>query len=382
MRRGLLLLGLVLTSLAVADTATAKSGSDSSGQHSYDLECVEGTPTFTNTGSGDILVRNPAGTTTYLYLNPGNSGEYDWSGDWKVAFPDPPNSANYVVFDSGGPIDCDDEIDDPAYAASASIDCANEAIRITNDGTAPIVGYGSNIGSERQIPVGGSATVPWGRDPGGNMLDPSIWEAYTINADTSETLFDTGSFTLAEYEAQCVAEEELTYSYTAEPVCVADFPHVRFTATGTGDVYIAQNTHSADLARAGGPPITLPWDEHQAIPFPTTDWDAIRTDTFQEFDHGSFTLADDDPCHVTSPPSAPRSLAATPGNRSVKLTWLLPTNNGGAVITDYVIQRSPNGTTGWADDQRWRAHDQQLHGDRLDQRHPLLLPGAGQECCW
>ena len=68
---------------------------------------------------------------------------------------------------------------------------------------------------------------------------------------------------------------KLTYSYTAEPVCVADFPHVRFTATGTGDVYIAQNTHSAGLARAGGPPITLPWDEYQAIPFPTTDWEAL-----------------------------------------------------------------------------------------------------------
>ncbi len=186
MRRTLALLGLVLVSLGVATPALARSGSDSSGQHSYELECVDGSPTFTNTGGGDILVQNPAGTTTYLYLNPGHSGEYDWNGEWQVAFPDPPNSANYVVFDSGGPIDCDDETNDPAYAASALIDCANEAIRITNEGTAPIVGFGPNIGSERQIPVGGSALVPWGRDPGGNMLDPSTWEAYTINADTSD----------------------------------------------------------------------------------------------------------------------------------------------------------------------------------------------------
>ena len=241
-----------------------------------------------------------------------------------MAFTDPPNSANYVVFDNGGPIDCDEEPDDPAYAASASIDCVNEAIRITNDGTAPIVGYGSTIGSRREIPAGGSATVPWGRDPGGNLLDPSTWEAYTINADTSETLFDSGSFTLAQYDAQCEAEEELTYTYTAEPVCVADFPHVRFTATGTGDVYIAQNTHSAGLARAGGPPITLPWDEHQAIPFPETDWEAVRTDTSAVFDTGSFTLAEDNPCVTATVPGAPTGLTVTPGNSSVTATWTAP----------------------------------------------------------
>jgi hypothetical protein len=42
-------------------------------------------------------------------------------------------------------------------------------------------------------------------------------------------------------------------------------------------------------------------------------------------------------------------LTATPTNVSgqVKLSWLLPAINGGAVITDYIIQRSPNGTTRW-----------------------------------
>ena len=240
-------------------------------------------------------------------------------------------------------------------AASASIDCVNEGIRITNDGTAPIVGYGSTIGSRREIPAGGSATVPWGRDPSGNMLDPSTWEAYTINADTSETLFDSGSFTLAEYDAQCDAEEELTYTYTAEPVCVADFPHVRFTATGTGDVYIAQNTHSAGLATAGGPPITLPWDEHQAIPFPETDWEAIRTDTSEVFDTGSFTLAEDNPCVTATVPGAPTGLATTvalPANGvdsgEVALSWTAPAANGGSAITDYLVEYSANGGTSWS----------------------------------
>ena len=46
-------------------------------------------------------------------------------------------------------------------------------------------------------------------------------------------------------------------------------------------------------------------------------------------------------------PSAPRSTTAAPTNISgqVRLTWVTPTSNGGSAITDYVIQRSSNGTT-------------------------------------
>ena len=48
-------------------------------------------------------------------------------------------------------------------------------------------------------------------------------------------------------------------------------------------------------------------------------------------------------------PSAPRTLAATPTNLSgqIRLAWLAPASNGGSAVTDYIIQRSPNGTSGW-----------------------------------
>ena len=49
-------------------------------------------------------------------------------------------------------------------------------------------------------------------------------------------------------------------------------------------------------------------------------------------------------------PGAARTLTATPTNLSgqVRLTWLAPSSNGGSAVTDYIVQRSPNGTTGWA----------------------------------
>ena len=47
-------------------------------------------------------------------------------------------------------------------------------------------------------------------------------------------------------------------------------------------------------------------------------------------------------------PGVVRSLGAVPGGSGqVRLTWLAPASNGGAVVTDYVIQRSWNGTGGW-----------------------------------
>jgi subtilisin family serine protease len=46
-------------------------------------------------------------------------------------------------------------------------------------------------------------------------------------------------------------------------------------------------------------------------------------------------------------PSAPQSLAATVGNGVVRLTWALPSSNGGATITDYVVQRSANAGATW-----------------------------------
>ena len=80
-------------------------------------------------------------------------------------------------------------------------------------------------------------------------------------------------------------------------------------------------------------------------------------------------------------PSAVRSLTAVPTNLSgqIRLSWLLPASNGGSPITDYIIQRSPNGTTGWLTINDGVRHDHELHRHGFDQRHPLLLPGAGQE---
>ncbi len=46
-------------------------------------------------------------------------------------------------------------------------------------------------------------------------------------------------------------------------------------------------------------------------------------------------------------PTVPRSLTANDGNRAVRLAWLAPSSNGGAAISDYVVQRSGDGGRTW-----------------------------------
>ena len=55
------------------------------------------------------------------------------------------------------------------------------------------------------------------------------------------------------------------------------------------------------------------------------------------------------PATVLAPtvPGAPTGVVGTPGNTSVSLSWTAPADNGGSVITDYVVQRSANGSSGW-----------------------------------
>ena len=49
-------------------------------------------------------------------------------------------------------------------------------------------------------------------------------------------------------------------------------------------------------------------------------------------------------------PDAPTSLSATAGGpTSISLSWTAPGNNGGATITGYKIEVSPNGTSSWSD---------------------------------
>jgi hypothetical protein len=110
MKKTLALLGLVAVALGVAAPALAISGSDSSGTHSYSLECDGGTPVFTNTSSSGnpLFVEQNGGATAAvqagasLFMGDGNS--------YTVQFRDPPTpEGSLVLFDSGTVPQCEGE---------------------------------------------------------------------------------------------------------------------------------------------------------------------------------------------------------------------------------------------------------------------------------
>jgi hypothetical protein len=66
------------------------------------------------------------------------------------------------------------------------------------------------------------------------------------------------------------------------------------------------------------------------------------------FGFGLFNLILAASSGVATVPGAPTLTAATPGDTTVTLTWTVPASNGGSTITNYKIETSPDGSTGWS----------------------------------
>ena len=123
MRKLLILLGLVLGGIGWGGTALAQSGSDSSGTHSYSLECVGEDLVFTNTGEGTAhdhpLV---GGGPTGVHGERWGVEELRCSGvdtgpvgtRFEVWFEDPDGSNDFYGMDEGNFPDCTVQVPDEA----------------------------------------------------------------------------------------------------------------------------------------------------------------------------------------------------------------------------------------------------------------------------
>ena len=76
-----------------------------------------------------------------------------------------------------------------------------------------------------------------------------------------------------------------------------------------------------------------------------------------------------------SPPTAPTSLSAATGDRSVALTWAAPADAGGSAITSYDVRHRTAGTTAWTETtDAWETGD-----GALAHRVPNLVNGTDYE---
>ena len=80
---------------------------------------------------------------------------------------------------------------------------------------------------------------------------------------------------------------------------------------------------------------------------------------------------------AATPRTVPCGTAALIGDAVVAsgpLAWSAPASNGGAAITDYVIQRSRSRSGPWTTVNDGVSTARRVHRHRPQQRHPLLLP--------
>jgi hypothetical protein len=118
-------------------------------------------------------------------------------------------------------------------------------------------------------------------------------------------------------------------------------------AVGSVAFYLGSISTSTLIGSSSTPSGTLysvPWDTTTAANGSTTLW-ALSTDTSNNTSTASTTVIVNNPPSV---PSAPQSLASTPGNTSVSLSWLAPSSNGGASLTQYLVYDRLTGSSTFA----------------------------------
>lgn len=214
MRKLLALLGLVLIPLGFGNMALAQSGSDSSGTHSYNLECVGEDLIVANTGSGRIqFLYSLASAQPVIFLDAGESRNLGTPGEdtgppgtgFEVGFEEPVGSGFYYGLDAGGFPDCIDtpeEPEDPTYSATGQIVCEGPQIRVNNTGTGHFLVWEEMTLTYQQVFAGQSGLIPWETGDDGNLVDPMNWVARYTSGGGSATA-GYGSFTVAQYHAQC-----------------------------------------------------------------------------------------------------------------------------------------------------------------------------------
>jgi hypothetical protein len=213
---------------------------------------------------------------------------------------------------------------------------------------------------DTEVPTTESTEVPTTTEPPATEI--ATTEAPTTEVSTTEipatsieapTTTVAARATAAETAAVVPAAAALPYSVTVAEGCVdhgfGDEPVVNFTNTGTGTIVAGIGMAVRNVAP--GETFEAWWPSAHGDLYPQFDWEAYELpDPMGEwgpvFATGTVYLVN--ACRVTTVPTAPRSLAAAPGaSGQVKLTWLAPLSNGGSAITDYIVQRSTNATSGW-----------------------------------
>ena len=238
----------------------------------------------------------------------------------------------------------------PAYGVTVAAACVD---------LTPLVNVVSTGTGDTRVSVGPESVDLTADKPSGQLPWPTLddgtpdtiakWDA--VRLDTMEP-FDNGQLTLP---AEC-----------PPPPIVPSAPEGLVATPGDTTVTLQWSPPTSD----GGSPIVdyiveqspdgiTAWEPVQDSDGDGTDTSAtitgLENGTLYYFrilavnENGTGPPSPDVKVTPNTTPDVPRSLAAAPTNVSgqVRLSWTAPSSDGGSAITDYAIQRSPNGSSGW-----------------------------------
>ncbi len=350
MKRLVALGGLVLVSLGLATPALAgpRSGSDSSGTHSYLLSCVTGEARFTNTSFalghvGEISVVNgpfdDEDAAMVALLQPGDSIPFTWDTGWSVW----DTSGSMAPFDEGmeTPVEvCDGSPTAPSAPQQLTATPGDRSVHLAwsppkFDGGGPLTDYHIYYRSTGEwTPV--------------NPSDRSTTTNVTVTGLTNGTAYTF--WVIALNNMGTGAPAEIANITPGAPATVPTFPRELKAVPGNGAVSLSWQAPSSN----GGAAI----DDYAVLHrLPGQTWKmtfigvpstlshkvtGLTNGTKYEFRVFAVNRIGASPSALTSAtprtsPSVIRSLTATPGNRTINLTWSAPASNGGSAVGGYVV---------------------------------------------
>ncbi len=225
----------------------------------------------------------------------------------------------------------------------------------TNTGGASITGY--------QIEVSPNGTTNWTNLQANTRLTTTSYSHTGLSAGTTQHYRVSAINSVGTGAASNVAS-----ATTSTPTATRPAAPTSLTATAAGQTNInlrwTAPTNTGGAAITGyqievSPNGTTNWTNQQAnTRLTTTSYSHTglsagttrhyRVSAINSVGTGAASNVDDATTDAATRPAAPTGLTATAaGQTTINLSWTAPTNTGGAAITGYRIEVSPNGTSNW-----------------------------------
>ncbi len=224
----------------------------------------------------------------------------------------------------------------------------------TDNGGKPITGYRIDFQPDRGWPTLVDNTGTTATEYTHTGLAPSTTHTYLVRARNGSGPGGVGGFSnqvTATTDAASAPGAPTGLTATADGQTVINLSWAAPADNGGAAI----TGYQIFISETGNPPWALPFQNYKSTSYKHTGLSAGAARYYQvrarnSVGLGPFSKTVNATTETLSAPAAPTGLKAeAEGPETISLSWNAPTNTGGADITGYQIEVSPNGTSNWGD---------------------------------